>query len=50
MRSILIRLYPSDELIILVDEVSKKMRLPASSLVKIALYSYCKRVLSENGN
>lgn len=41
MRNILLRFNEQDEIIQLVDKVSKKLGTSASSLTKTALYFYC---------
>jgi len=49
MRAIINRFDNNDELILLVDNVRKKLHTSATAIVKTALWQYCQQILNENG-
>ena len=49
MRAIINRFDNNDELILLVDDVRKKLHTSATAIVKTALWQYCNQILNKNG-
>ena len=47
MRNILLRFEEEDELIIKIDEVSRKLGNTGSGVTKLALYEFCNKILGE---
>lgn len=50
VRVLFLRLNPNEELLLQLDELKKKLRLPLTSIARIALFEYCHKILKQDKN